>query len=214
MADKLCVMQRQKLSRIGFGSVICAAVLVGAGCSRDVRLAGKNVPTVAVAAVSHYGLALDKDASPEQVAFVALRAIRDDFFAEDDDARQKALDVEFSVSAAGVMQSRNRTSLTRDEFVYSIVHRWTPTVSHYAGDFELDWESAQPRLHRREVTHLGKPPEDANAVEECEVAMVVKSPNGNPNSSVVMLVWLAKDEGLWRVTHLGFDVSARSIPGQ
>ncbi len=176
-------------------------------------MAGKKVPTVKVGPVTQYGVKLDEKASPEQVAYVALRAIRDDVFAKDDAARQKAIDVEFSVSAADVLQSRNRTTLSRDEFVYGVVYRWTPTVSHYAADFEVEWDRAEARMHRRPVTHLGKAPQDESSEDECEVAMVVKNPNGDPNANVVMLVWMAKDAGFWRVTHLGFDLSTRAITG-
>ena len=35
----------------------------------------------------------------------------------------------------------------------------------------------------------------------------------NPNARVVLVVWLVKDSGFWRVTHLGFDadVTARGL---
>jgi len=193
---------------------LCVFVGLVPACNRDVRLAGKDVPTVKVQPVEHYGLKLDASASPEQVAYVALRAIREDFKAEDEAARKKALAVQFDVCAADVIQARNRTSVERDEFIYSVVYHWTPTVSHYVDDFPTDWPAAQARMHRRAVTVAGKPVDAADAENECEIAMEVQDPSGDPNAQVVLLVWLAKDSGLWRVTHLGFDRSARSIKGK
>lgn len=206
-------MHTPRRKRFGWVATVFPVILALAGCSRDVRLAGKNVKSVEVGPVTHYGMTLDENAGPEQVAFVALRAIREDMEADGAAAREASLDVQFSVSAANVLQAGNSTSLTRDEFVYGVVSRWTPTVSHYVGDFETEWDQAQARLHRRAVTRLGTRPEDELTGEECEVAMQVRSPDGNPNSDVVLLVWLAKDRGLWRVTHLGFDLSTRSLTG-
>jgi hypothetical protein len=42
-------------------------------------------------------------------------------------------------------------------------------------------------------------------ITECELAMEVADPSGDPGAKAVMLVWLAKDSGLWRVTHVGFE---------
>jgi hypothetical protein len=46
---------------------------------------------------------------------------------------------------------------------------------------------------------------------ECEVLMEVDDPSGDPNARVVMIVYLARDKGFWRVLHLGFDQTRRSI---
>lgn len=161
--------------------------------------------------MTEYGQTLDEHATPEQVAFVALQAIREDFLAKDAAARQKALDKEFAVCAADVLEARKHQPMSRDEFVYNVVYRWTPTVDHYVGDFPTDWASAKKRLVRRNVTTINPKTSGQPSDNECEVAMEVASPDGDPNAQVVLLVWLAKDKGLWRVTHLGFDPRHRSI---
>lgn len=180
-------------------------------CSRDVRLAGKKIPTVVVGPVTEYGQTLDENATPEQVAFVVLQAIREDFLAKDEAARRKALGKEFAVCAADVLEARKHQSMSRDEFIYNVVYRWTPTVSHYVQDFPTDWASATSRLVRRNVTRINPKTTGQPSDHECEVAMEVASPDGDPNAQVVLLVWLAKDKGLWRVTHVGFDPRHRSI---
>ncbi len=178
---------------IGLGVLWC-------GCGRDVRLAGKKVRHVQVGPVTHYGVSLDQAATPEQVAFVALRAIREDFFAATPAERDGASDVQFDVAAAEVIASRNRTSLSRDEYVHHVVTHWTPAVAHYAGDFEVEAGKALGRFKNR-----GTSKSSGGDVTECELAMEVADPSGDPAAQVVMVAWLAKDGGLWRVLHFGFE---------
>ena len=88
--------------------VLAAALLVGStACRRDVRLADKKLRNPTVKAVSAYGMTLDEQASPQQVAFATLRAIRDDFLAPDREAREKALDIQFELCAANKISERN-----------------------------------------------------------------------------------------------------------
>jgi hypothetical protein len=150
--------------------------------------------------VSHYGITLDQASTPEQVAFVALRSIREDFFAATPEQRRAASDIQFDVAAADVISSRNKSSLTRDEYVHHVVSRWTPAVSHYAGNFEVEAPIALSRF-----TNRGLSKSSAAEVAECELAMEVEDPSGDPAGKVVMLTWLAKDGGFWRVTHFGFE---------
>ena len=179
-------------------------VFVGglAGCNRDVRLADRESPHVEVRDVTHYGLTLDSDATPEQVAFVALRAIRDDVLAATPEARQAALHKQFDVAAANVIARRKRPDQDRDEWVYRVVYHWAPTVAHYVDTFPLEWSKAEERLVRR-APRLGKPA-GADA-EQIEVAMEVQPADGGPEAQVVLYVRLARDKDYWRVLHLGFD---------
>ena len=187
-------------------SAIVGAALLAAGtacgCGRDTRLSGTKVRDVKVRTVTHYGVTLGQEASPEQVAYVVLRAVRDDFNAKTAADRDAALDIQFDLCAAGELASRNRTSLTAQEFIHNVVYRWTPTVSHYVGDLPLDWESANSRLVRRTPTEA----KNARAGgQECELAMEVADPGGDPNARVLMLIWLAQDAGYWRIVHFGFE---------
>ena len=191
------------------GAVMLTAGLLGSiSCSRDVSLAGRAIPSVTVRTVSHYGVTLDEQASPEQVAYVLLRAIRDDFEASDGAGRKAALAIQFDICAANALQARNNTSSSRDEFVYKVVYRWTPTVSHYARGFETALQKAQARFVRRESPSAAN---SKNGAEECEILMEVDDPNGDPNAQAVLVVWLIQDSGYWRVTHLGFAPAKRSI---
>jgi len=189
-------------------SALLAAVIV-VGCSRDVRLSGRNIRSVTVRPVTHYGLTLDQNATPEQVAYVALRAIREDVEAGTDAAkREAALDIQFDVCAANKIQERNKGSTPRDEWIHSVVYHWAPTVSHYAADFETDWEKAKSRL----ILFPSKASSVSTSSSEALVAMTVNDPSGNPNASAVLMVLLQKDGGMWRIMHFGFEVGSRSRP--
>ncbi len=190
------------------GFALLLMMVIGGACSRDVRLAGRKIPTVEVRSVAHYGLILDGQASPTKVAYAALLAIREDLLAADKQTREAALDKQFDLCAANVIQDKNRTSIDRDQYVYNVVYRWTPTVSHYVDNFDVDWETAKDRLVRRDIPQAQW---SDPGVEECAVLMELDDPNGESNARVVLAVFLARDSGFWRVVHLGFDNQRRSI---
>lgn len=181
---------------------------VWGGCKRDVRLAGRELRSVTVGTVTHYDVTLDRDASPQQVAYVLLRAIRDDFLARNEPDREAALDKQFDICAANRIAARNRLEIDRDEFIHNIVYHWTPTVSHYVFDFETEWEKANARFTLVGPRHVSGA--DGNP-SECEVLMEVDDPDGDPNARVVMVVYLVQDKWYWRVLHLGFDPRGRSV---
>lgn len=184
------------------------ALLVWA-CARDPRLVGKDLRDPTVRSVTHYGRTLGTDATPEEVAYVALRAIHDDFRAADAAERERALDVQYDVCAANVIADSNRSSLTRPEHLYRVVNLWTPTVSHYADDFPPGWEEANKRLVLRmgADTATGKTGDSSRDPDRCTVLIEVDDvpAERDPAARVVIAVYLARDKGLWRVTHLGFD---------
>jgi len=195
-----------------FAIVLAAqAILVATACSRDARLVDQNLHSATVQSVTLYGETLDKNASPEKVAYVALRAVRDDFLAKTKTERDEALDKEFAVCAADEIARGNRTSLSRDEWIYQVVYHWTPTISHYVGDFPTTWEQAKTRLINRKIETVA---DHRDGAKRCELAMVVNDPGGDPNARVVLLVWLELDKGFWRVTHFGFDRTRRSLGDQ
>jgi hypothetical protein len=191
---------------VGLTATAAGVLAVWCGCSGDTRLAGHKIRSATVRSVTHYGVTLDQQAAPEQVAFVVLRAIRDDVSAKTKEDREAALDKQFDLCAANVLQKRNRTSMPRDEFVHSVVYHWAPTVSHYVGDFETEWDKAAARLVHGRLAKDSK-----TNLEECEVQMELADPRGDPKARVVMVIWLVKDEGFWRATHLGFDSTRRSV---
>lgn len=179
-------------------AVVVVSMLNACGCSRDVRLSGRKLRAPNVRAVVHYGLNLDTQAAPEQVAYAALRAIHDDFSAANRESREEALDRQFDLAAGNEIVKQNRTGLSPEEYLFKVVNQWTPSISHYVGRFPADWESAKSRLQRRDFKSSdGK-------TAGVEVLLEVDDPSGEPNARAVVVAWLVQDTGFWRVTHVGF----------
>jgi len=196
-------------SRLG-KCVLVGLAMIGlwCACGGDARLAGRKVRVATVRTVTHYGVALDPDATAQQVAYVLLRAIGEDVRAKNEAEREASLDVQFDLCAANILAARNKTSLPRDQFIYNVVNHWAPTVAHYVGDFPPDLESASKRF----VWEGGGASEkDPKKESEPRMAVELADPSGDPKASVVMNIWMARDGNYWRVTHLGFDPTRRSI---
>src|SRR3972149_10392414 len=105
---------RSVAASVGLTVAAASGLAVWCGCGGDARLAGQRIRSVTVRSVAHYGVTLDQQASPEQVAYVLLRAVRDDVVAKSREERDTALDKQFDLCAATVIQNKNRTSLPRD----------------------------------------------------------------------------------------------------
>lgn len=189
-------------------AVLLGGVTFACGCNQQTRPAEQKTRSVIVQTTTLYDITLGDGATPKQVAYVLLRAIREDFEAETDAQRKAALEKQFQICAADVIQRSNAGGLSRDEFVRKVVSLWTPTVSHYVSDFETEWPAAAARLRPTQPRDIEG---DELSAQQCEVLIEVDDPDGDPNARVVIVIWLAQDRGLWRVVHLGFESSSRSI---
>lgn len=186
-------------------------LLVCACDKGDARLADERLRDPKTQAVTQYDVELDESATPVQVAYVLLRAIRDDMNAETREQREAALDVQFDLSAAEYLKSLNRTSLDDLEFLFGMVNRWAPTLGHYAQQFDTDWKSAESSLV------LQGPVEEVSSDATRSKAIVLREvadPAGDPNAGAVLAVWMIKERGFWRVTHVGFLSGVRTIAEQ
>ena len=172
------------------------------------RLAGRDIRDVTVRTVTHYGVTLDQEATPQQVTYVLLRAIRDDFLAKDKAAGDAAIDPQLDVCAANEIYAMYPTNLDRAESIYKVARRWTPTVAHYVHDFETEWAKAESRF-----TKLGPQPVTGSTTgaNECQVIMELADPSGDPNANVLLVVRLVQDRGYWRVFRVGFTPMKRSL---
>lgn len=126
---------------------LLAAGLVG-GCSKS----EPKPPPAEVKVVEAYGVKLDASAGPQQVVYVFLRSVADDYAAaraKDAAAQRKAQLVAYSLAAPSVIEQRlvdtanlinpnlKKTSLgdERDEKIFKAVHSWAPIVGHYLPSF-------------------------------------------------------------------------------
>lgn len=195
-------------NKIQIGWVFVFGLTICGGCSRDTRLDDRKVRHATTKSVTHYGMTLGETATPKQVAYVLLRAIRDDFLASTSVEREAALDKLFDICAADVIEAKNPTAISRDEYIHNVVYRWTPTVSHYVNDFETDWERAAERFVVAFTPTEGASGDDSTM---CDVLIELEDPSGDPNAHAVMVIHLVKDGGFWRVLFLGFDATRRAI---
>ena len=176
-------------------------VALPVGCGRDVRLIGKKLRDADVRAVSHYGQNLDKSGTPKQVAYVMLRAIREDCLAETAADREAALDIQFDAAAGDLLSAGNRTSRSREELQTKLISNWAPALCHYAHDLEPDWERAATRLRVRGPEAVK---DDPSGQQRAQVFMEASDPSGEPNARVIVAVSLVTDGGFWRVARVGF----------
>lgn len=175
------------------------------GCGRDVRLAGQKLREVTVRTVTHYGLTLDEQAEPEQVAYVLLRAMRDDALAKSPQDRETALDKQFDLAASGAITALTPAGFTAAETLHRVVSHWTPVVAHYAANFDFDWEAAKDRLVRLSISQA------KGETQECQVLMELDSPDGDANARAVLIVGLIQEKGYWRAYRVGFVPNQRAI---
>jgi hypothetical protein len=180
------------------------------GCKEDVMLHGAKIRHVEVGPVTDQGQVLDAEASPQQVTFVLLRAIRDDVLAGgDQEAREKAFQRQLDVCAAETIYKRYERQydpfpVDRDESVYKVVHSWAPTLARYVGAFDLAWREAGQRFVQ------GKGPQSASE-ETATVFVEADDPDGDPNASVVVQISLTREKGFWRVSQVGFYPDRRRL---
>lgn len=137
-------------------AIVLMSVL--AGCQKDVE-----IPPIEVKEVEAYGVKLDESATPQQVVYVLLRSLRDDFEAAQarDRQRQKeAFHTTFSLAAFSEIEKclaktfaqqgggKDSTSLGahRDRKIYDVVYHWAPIVGHYVRSFDVEQAAAVAKM--------------------------------------------------------------------
>ena len=188
----------------------------GLGCSEDARLAGTAIPHVEVRTVEDQNITLGPEASPKQVAFVLLRAIRDDILAGGDlEARQKALHRQLAVCDPDYIYDLylrfygDLAKTRRDEWVYRKVHVWAPTLGYYVDALDFDLSTAEGLM-----VEGGAPAEKWDGTTT-HVDLTVANTKDVGAADVMVRVRLhrsGEEQGHWRVFGVGF--SGRPPAGQ
>jgi len=181
-----------------------------AGCTENARLADQELRHAEVHTVHDQGLELGPDASPQDVVFVLLRAIRDDVRAASDrEAGREALARQLAVCDADFIYDDyrrvfgQRAVADRDEWVHQQVRLWAPTLAHYVAGLDFDRPTAETLLRVGKPGQHYKWPGQTVAVE-----LPLADPQGHPRRGVVARIWLHQhDLGYWRVFHVGFSRS-------
>jgi hypothetical protein len=205
----------RRIRRLGAGLAVAgAAAAVLLACSKETVLRGETVRHVVVGPVTDQGIVLDENATPKQVTYVALKAIRDDVLADGDhEAREAAFDRELAVCAPDAIFRHYRRffgsyPVERDESVHKCVRMWAPTLDRYVGNFDFDWPTAQQKM-------LQLKPRTSSPDEGQSVTVLLEAADPDPNvvgdASVVIRIELVQENGFWRVSHVGFHPRVRHL---
>jgi len=194
---------------------VATAALGMAACRRDARLADHTIPHVEIGTVSDQGVVLGPEASPKEVAYVLLKAVREDVLAGSDlDARRQALDRQLAVCDPDYIYDLyrrvfgDRTVDSRDEWVFKKVYLWAPTLAYYVDAFDFDLATAEARMRETGDARAEKWTGRTTLVD-----LPVLDPKGRPGAGVVVRVRLHRAEGeggtsptggYWRVFGVGF----------
>ena len=193
---------------------LMSVVVVSSACRQDTGPTLSGSEPLLARTVTDMGLTLDEDAHFKKVVYVLLRAIKDDVEAGDDvAARQAAFERQLAVCAPDYIFKRAlMKGLGRERAVRDIVWHWAPTLAHYVGDFPLDYQSF---VDRSQLTRVAIAGDDEGKQEKRDIRIELADPSGDPNASVVAGIRLERENGLWRVTVVGFDRTKRhlNIPG-
>jgi len=139
---------------------VAAAGAFWAGCASE-----EPAPRAVVKPVTAYGLTLDENATPKQVAFVLLRSIADDVQAaqaRETNRQKEALRLTYSLAAYSTIARRigesqeqptePARSRVRDKRLYVSVKDWASIVAHYVASFDTDYAAAARKMHVRTQT--------------------------------------------------------------
>jgi hypothetical protein len=196
-------MRSSRARRIAHPTTLLPAALAllffGSGC-RDPQLSEADADDAVVKAVTAYGVTLDASAAPEAVAYVLLRAIRDDVLASqrgDSVARRAAEAVERSIAAPQRIQQGVR-QYTKDqmsaaEAVHSATRFWSPIAAHYVGDLDFTLDDARSRMVMISQSS------DAGAVH-------IDVENPQDHRRTTLAISLARENGYWRVYKVGYSL--------
>jgi hypothetical protein len=209
-----CADRRRFTWRVAAGVAVALSVGTPA-CRQDADLAGRRIPHVTVKTVTDQGVVLDQSATPRQVAYVFLKAVRDDVQATTAEAREAALRRQLDLCAPDAIFRRYHDfhqrsapgyETNRDETVYRVVDSWAPTLAHYVDNLEFDWPRAQTVLHLHNVR---KRPEGEPDLKR--VWLEVADPGGDPNTAAVVQLTLVEEGGFWRMLNVGFVAGKRHL---
>ena len=181
-----------------------------------------------VTTVTAYGQTLDADATPQQVAFVLMRSLRDDVEAaqaHDRKAQREAFRTTFALAACSMIDERLAETYARPvadsdasepivmkERVYEIVNHWAPIVAYYVGSFPRDFEQAADRMR---VVKIG--PDDGTAMVLYPVQHDPdQAAHGEPVLLEIELVKESATDGpqrFWRVARVAFRGPMPTVVG-
>ena len=185
------------------------------GC-KDPTLADKEIPPVSIGPVqTPYGVTLDENATPADVAYVFFRAAKDDYLAAQEARREdqkKAFHLQIALAAADDISNATnqlyaRKSLpvqrSRDEAVYLLARVWAPTIAHYINNFSDDRSVMQAKMVTGNL-QSGSASQPARS-GRVNVLLDVSRDDSNARIQVSMIQQTGGDgKRYWRISEVGF----------
>ncbi len=210
------IRQIRPLCAQAIGAAGCLAALLLTGCTADEE--HREIPAAQTGPVTAYGLTLDENASPEQVAFAVLRSIADDVRAaqsHDREGQKKALRTTHSLLAYTTVEQRllqtenmaraqKKESLgdQRNEKLYDFARQLAPIVAHYVPGFDADLTAAEAKMRREGKAERG------TVHIQYEAAHRPEASDPAERDAVIIGLELVKESGggksFWRVARIAF----------
>lgn len=200
---------------VGLAFVTVAGGVLLPGCTES----APEIPKAEVKTVEAYGLTLGPDASPQEVAYVLLRSVTDDYAAarsgkhEDEEKAQR---LTYSLAAVQAIEHRlidthnrlqagaKQTDLgtQRDEKLWKIVHYWAPIVGHYVPSFPADLDEARARMWVSMDAAMQEAHVYLSAEHDPAIADAAKK--GTTTIDIEMVREQVGGQGYWRVLRVDF----------
>jgi len=155
-------LARRKVSSCRCGRAVSLVVAIVSACCLPGCQKNVEIPPIEVKDVEAYGMTLDESATPQQVVYVLLRSLRDDFEAaqaRDRERQKEAMRTTFSLAAFSEIEKRLARTFAqaegktgtelgahRDRKIYDVINHWTPIVGHYVRGFDLEMATAIAKM--------------------------------------------------------------------
>lgn len=157
--------------------------------------------------VTSHGMTLDENATPEQVVWVLLSAIREDVRTKVNTPAWKDL-MKLQCRLANIELLRSRADaggpgikLDSNDIFFSIVRGWAPALNCYAEYFDDEFEAARARMISK-LTDDPRLPENNNPIQVVNYVVPAAEFDGSVclNRGVNIRFALSKTQnGYWRV---------------
>jgi hypothetical protein len=182
------------------------------GCD-DPTLAGSTLDAgeIPEGPLEVYGLTLDDHASPRDVAYAALRLLKDEAAAykEQDAEKRRQIFIQCCQLAArdqlyeGYQQLLKRdvmpVEITPGQAVQKLVMYWGPIVAHYLDSVDTDYDRATAQMFERALPNGTR-------------AWVLYDVTGRDGRPATVRIDMFHTPGGWRITRIGFNArSAASL---
>ncbi len=195
-------------------TLAAAVVLSVLGGCRNQEAPPEDLKPVVVGPVEMHGVSLGPDATPQQVTYVLMQALKETATAgrlreRDRERRKKLMENQLQLAAPQRIyrnlhadaETAGIAARQRDEAVYRIVKLWAPIVARYVDSFPADPAQGTAAMRLR---WLDKDKEKGDARVSYDVTDPVDG------SQVTLQVYLTQETGpdggakYWRVYRLGY----------